>query len=208
MANDSVLHGVLTQDGRIAHISPPIPVAILRSRPVPDDPDQVMRFAGRCAEGACSHWATTADRCSLVDSLTVDVVAGSPVELPVCGIRPDCRWYRQVGASACEACSHVTRSIARPEVPAQKKLTEENPMATLPEPYSNPVETTAATADPFYGSLVVIDDRQTFMIVVDGLKLDPAKVQEIEGKLQGVVADALVEHALEVQPLDEDGHAA
>jgi hypothetical protein len=116
MSDNSVLHGVLTPDGRIAHISPPIPVAVLRSYPLPDHPDRVMRFAGTCAEHGCRHWDKGDHQCNLIAAIASNVDVSPERELPVCGIRPQCRWYEQMGAGACSPCSHITRSVAEPTV--------------------------------------------------------------------------------------------
>lgn len=74
-------------------------------------------------------------------------------------------------------------------------------METSPEPHSDPIESAQATPGPFHDSLVP-PDMQTFMVVLDGLQLDSAKVEEIEAKLHGIVVEALASQAHEVQPLD------
>ncbi len=74
-------------------------------------PTQVFRFAAKCQESACSHF-DGAD-CGLVTRLVakLDPVAAKP---PPCFIRPDCRWYRQEGVSACQRCPQIVTEYAEP----------------------------------------------------------------------------------------------
>ena len=76
----------------------------------PVAPEEVFRFAARCALDACRHYAH--ERCRLAENLTKALAAPRP-QVPRCAIRRDCRWWREQGPSACSVCEHVvTRNFA------------------------------------------------------------------------------------------------
>jgi hypothetical protein len=90
---------------RVAYLEAPVPVTaeiLARTAPVP--PNQVLRTAARCAEGACGHY-DGAD-CTLAKRIVanLDAVVDRP---PPCAIRPTCRWWRQEGKAACARCPEV-----------------------------------------------------------------------------------------------------
>lgn len=108
--------GVVAPDGRVAYVSPPIPVtpALLDGlRQDGADVERRFRFAGPCAEGGCGFW--TGSACGLADRLVaepVPVAIGAP--LPHCGVRGDCRWWAQHGARACAVCPLVVTDGREP----------------------------------------------------------------------------------------------
>lgn len=91
-------------------------------RPVTDEllalahpvlPTEVFRFAGTCLEGGCRHFKS--GRCG-VAAAVVDKLLAEDAELPRCTIRPDCRWWADLGPSACRRCAMVvTDDPARPK---------------------------------------------------------------------------------------------
>ncbi len=75
------------------------------------DPGAIFRFGGRCAEGACSHFADS--RCSLGDRL-VQLLPPVADRLPACALRPTCRWFGEQGAAACRRCPQVISHNSAP----------------------------------------------------------------------------------------------
>lgn len=75
------------------------------------DPGTVFRFGGRCAEGACSHFADS--RCSLGERL-VQLLPVVVDRLPPCSLRPTCRWFGEQGAAACRRCPQVISHNSAP----------------------------------------------------------------------------------------------
>jgi hypothetical protein len=67
-------------------------------------PTEVFRFAAPCAGGACKHF--DGHDCNLATKL-VQLTPAVTQALPACTVRPDCRWWRQEGKSACMRCPSV-----------------------------------------------------------------------------------------------------
>src|SRR5260370_39335219 len=111
---------------RVTWIEKPVPVTpqlLAMSGPVP--PTQVMRFAARCQENACSHFDGSDCRLAARIVAMIDPVVTA---LPPCTIRVNCRWYRQEGAPACRPCpQNVTEKVDPSEVVGR---------AATPEPQS------------------------------------------------------------------------
>lgn len=96
----------------IAWIEHPVPVTPeLLAMTGTVSPAQVFRFAGRCQESACAHF-DGAD-CQLATRLVASL-APVTAKPPPCIIRPDCRWYRQEGVSACQRCPQIVTEYADP----------------------------------------------------------------------------------------------
>lgn len=90
---------------RVAYLEQALPVTpevLAKTAPVP--PNQVLRTAARCAEGACGHF--DGSDCTLARRLVaaLDPAVDRP---PPCAIRPTCRWWRQEGKAACLRCPEV-----------------------------------------------------------------------------------------------------
>jgi hypothetical protein len=90
---------------RVAYLQRPArPTAGLLDLAAPADPTTILRFAGRCAESRCRHFA--AARCALGERL-IDLLPAVSDTLPQCALRPTCRWWREQGAAACHRCPQV-----------------------------------------------------------------------------------------------------
>lgn len=90
-----------------AYLASPVPVTpelIEMAQPV--DPAEVFRFAAPCACSGCGHYAKESSSCKLAEK-TVRWVPAVTESLPVCGIRPECRWWQQEGRAACMRCPQV-----------------------------------------------------------------------------------------------------
>lgn len=68
------------------------------------DPAEVYRFGAPCAGGGCRHFDGAS--CRLATKL-VQLTPPASRALPACALRPDCRWWRQEGKSACMRCPVV-----------------------------------------------------------------------------------------------------
>lgn len=109
----SVAFGLVTgtvEEPRWQAFEKPLPITdelLALSGPVA--PTEIFRFAGPCAGKACQHFAESSGNCRLVEK-TVRFVAKVQEKLPVCTIRPDCKWWRQEGRDACFRCPQVASS--------------------------------------------------------------------------------------------------
>ena len=101
----ALLVGIVLGDGRIAFSSDRLMVNCdfvenaKQGRPA----EKRFRFGDVCVKTGCQQWS--GDRCGVVDQ----ILAAVPVDqwspgLPECGIRSQCRWYKQTGADACRIC--------------------------------------------------------------------------------------------------------
>lgn len=111
----SVAFGVIAgsaEEPRVAWIERPVPVTSeLLSMTAPVAPTQVLRFAAPCQEKACCHFDGV--DCRLATRL-VQQIAPVVESLPPCQIRPDCRWFKQEGKSACRVCPQVVTFCVDP----------------------------------------------------------------------------------------------
>lgn len=110
----ALLLGVMTGEGRLAYVQPPVPVdAGFVAREVSrGSPERRFRFAGPCIEGGCPQW--TGEGCAIADMAAEAVNVGlpaSPRQLPSCSIRHSCRWYFQRGPAACAACPLIVADM-------------------------------------------------------------------------------------------------
>jgi len=99
-----VVHGTADQP-TVSFLAEPIPVTgevLALSQPV--TPTEVFRIAAPCMCSGCVHF--TAGVCRLV-SRVVKMLPVVTESLPACGIRPECRWWRQEGEAACHRCPQV-----------------------------------------------------------------------------------------------------
>ncbi|MDF2381071.1 hypothetical protein JMG10_06330 [Nostoc ellipsosporum NOK] len=107
-AEGAQLIGVVNKEGTVDLLADPLPVtadfveAAFEGRA----PEQRFRFANTCAKNGCRQW--NGQGCSISD-MVADFIRAEEIELqlPACGIRPECRWYHQHGATACAGCHLV-----------------------------------------------------------------------------------------------------
>lgn len=105
------LIGIVQENGRVAFLTPPLPVTeeaaqVARAGRAPE---RRFRFAQPCVEEGCRHW--TGQRCGVVDA-ALELEETEAGRLPRCGIRPSCRWFAQSGAAACRVCPYVITDVA------------------------------------------------------------------------------------------------
>jgi hypothetical protein len=97
---------------RVSFFAEPIPVTEqVLELALPASPTEVFRFAAPCAEKLCSHF--DGETCRLVSK----IVHGLPevvADLPICRIRPSCRWWAQEGRNACLRCPQVVTLSTSP----------------------------------------------------------------------------------------------
>jgi hypothetical protein len=71
----------------------------------PARPAEVFRFTARCREGACAQFE--GGRCRVGAAVAAHLDPMDTQALPRCGIRGQCRWWREQGAEACRRCPTV-----------------------------------------------------------------------------------------------------
>lgn len=104
----SSLLAIVGSDGRLAHLSPTIPVdeAFVAAASRHGAPEARMRFTAPCLEAGCAQW--TGSSCGVIEQvLATGAHEDQPTRLPRCEIRSGCRWYRQEGGAACRVCPLV-----------------------------------------------------------------------------------------------------
>jgi hypothetical protein len=101
------LLGIIQADGTVGYLGDPIEIdgdfsdRAHRGR----TPERRFRFVNPCAECGCRQWTGT--RCGVIDKVLTELEGSETEQLPKCGIRPHCRWFKQNGAAACAVCSLV-----------------------------------------------------------------------------------------------------
>ena len=105
---NSVIFGVVggtAQEPRVTHLVEPRPVsAELLAFSEPVKPTEVFRFAAPCAGKGCQHFDGT--NCQLA-SRVIQLLPSVVERLPVCSLRPNCRWWQQEGKAACLRCPQI-----------------------------------------------------------------------------------------------------
>ena len=105
----SSLIGIVGSDGRVSLLEEPIPVDdnFVSMARLGRTPEKRFRFSTPCIEKGCQQWKNV--RCGISDK-AISVIGtrlSAQDDLPKCGIRASCRWFRQSGASACAVCPEV-----------------------------------------------------------------------------------------------------
>ncbi len=102
----------MQEQGRLAYISPAIPVSSTLIRALHSHQVEIenrFRFTGPCSGERCAQWR--AGRCALADAVVADTAAADP-SMPQCGIRASCRWFAQHREAVCLGCQSVVRKLA------------------------------------------------------------------------------------------------
>lgn len=71
-------------------------------------PTRVLRFAGKCANGACAQFRNGG--CSLGTNILRKLDAVTD-KIPACTIRATCRWFAENGPEVCLRCSQVVTTV-------------------------------------------------------------------------------------------------
>lgn len=104
----ALLLAVINATGQADILEHPVPVTeefIAKARQG-RSPEQRFRFANKCVESGCLQW--TGSRCGVIDKVIEELNhLESEGGLPICDLRPRCRWYNQSGADACRVCPFV-----------------------------------------------------------------------------------------------------
>lgn len=105
---DAIVLGVAAGEAnapQLAYLNEVVPVTQDLLRQTGEcDPREVLRFAARCEESRCTHFAN--DRCRLAERI-VSMLEETTDKLPPCVIRPTCRWHEQEGGAACRRCPQI-----------------------------------------------------------------------------------------------------
>ena len=115
VANATVFLGMISTGGRVAYVTPAVPVSAEDIADLASAPDQTLesqyRFAGPCVESGCGQWSGS--HCRLGERLASrhEEVPADLSGLPKCAIRPRCRWYAEQGGDACSVCQFVVTDL-------------------------------------------------------------------------------------------------
>ena len=121
---------------RIAYIQPGVTVEPSVASEIGEiEPGHVFRFAAKCEQSRCSHFAS--GRCSLADRI-VQMLPIVVDALPVCSIRSECRWFAEQGGAACRRCPQILTLIPRRDDAISR--------AAVPPDASRPAEEAAVSA--------------------------------------------------------------
>ena len=108
----AVLLGIVGPDNRVGYVTPRLTVDedFVAAAQSARTPEKRLRFAQPCIESGCRHWQ---GRCQVADGAVEldEAKAEASGPLPRCSIRPDCRWFAQLGARACRACPFVVTDV-------------------------------------------------------------------------------------------------
>jgi hypothetical protein len=123
----ALLLGIVGSDGKVGYINPAPMVGkefVEKAREQGVAPEHRFRFAAPCLETGCTHWSGT--RCGVIDqaksvSETTQRDVDQTDSLPRCAVRPDCRWFAQVGPAACSVCPTVFNYVAPEAALAQER---------------------------------------------------------------------------------------
>jgi hypothetical protein len=120
----AILVGIVLEGGRVAFAADRLVVnqGFVESARQGRSPEKRFRFGDACIKTGCRQW--TGERCGVIDEiLAADPVREVQPELPLCSIRPQCRWYEQSGADACHVCELVvTDCLEDSSVPLASEL--------------------------------------------------------------------------------------
>src|SRR5215217_3316213 len=113
----AILLGIVGEDGVVGYVSPLITIDndFVQQAHKGRTPEKRFRFSQPCIEDGCQQW--TGSRCGVIDralqAAEEESVGGvfKDAALPKCTIRPRCRWFAQVGRSACAVCPLVITEV-------------------------------------------------------------------------------------------------
>lgn len=117
------LLGVRQNDGTIAILPKPLLIDELFTKNAVNNssPGRQFRFTNKCLESGCKQWK--GNRCNVSDQIITAIdILSSNTELPVCDIRPQCRWFIQNGTDACKVCPIVISETTSEEWEDQSTL--------------------------------------------------------------------------------------
>jgi len=112
----SELLGIVQADGTISYLPqrPVVEEQFVQIASEGRSPEKRFRFSNECAESKCRQWAGT--RFGVIDTVVKLLPHKAIHSPPKCGIRAECRWFSQVGVSACSVCPVVITDITLPEI--------------------------------------------------------------------------------------------
>lgn len=112
--NESVIFGIVggtANKPQVIYLEEPQPVTpaiLLLAEPV--KPTEVFRFAAACQGCFCQHF--DGQDCRLVTKI-VQLLPAVSEDLPLCRLRPNCRWWQQEGKAACVHCPQIVTEVCQ-----------------------------------------------------------------------------------------------
>jgi hypothetical protein len=117
----AVIFGVVVgtaAEPRVAYLEEPKPASDdLLALASPVKPTEVFRLAARCATTDCQHFDGS---CCRLATRTVQLLDPVVQVLPLCRIRPSCRWWLQEGKEACLRCPQIVTENYQPSEPQRE----------------------------------------------------------------------------------------
>ena len=121
----SIVIGVVggtAEEPQVSLLTNPLPVTEeLLGLSSPVTPTEVFRFAAPCLCAGCVHFKDAS--CRLAERV-VKMLPKAAERLPVCAIRPRCRWWQQEGPAACVRCPQVVTDNYNPSAQMRKTAYE------------------------------------------------------------------------------------
>lgn len=118
----AMLLGILQDDGKVSILPQPLRIdeTFIETAGHQRPAEEQFRFTNKCVESGCSQW--TGKRCGVADKV-LSVLNDLPPqnEVPVCALRPSCRWHLQSGEEACRACVFVITHTTEDDWDAQQQ---------------------------------------------------------------------------------------
>ena len=115
----AILVGIVGANGVVGYVAPAMKVdaEFVKTAHQGRTPESRFRFAQPCVEHRCMHWKE--EHCGLIGEFKqavsdAGVSAPENKSAPHCTIRSQCRWFAQLGMSACAVCPLVVHTC-RPE---------------------------------------------------------------------------------------------
>ena len=117
------LLGVRQDDGKVAILPQPLAISsdFIEKANQSSKAEQKFRFTNKCVASGCTQW--TGSRCGVADQIIGVMNELSVTDgIPVCAIRPSCRWFMQNGPDACKVCPYVITETTEKEWDLQEQL--------------------------------------------------------------------------------------
>ncbi len=107
----SDLLGIVNEAGKISFFGKPVPITedFVATANSGNAPEARFRFSAKCVETKCKQWSGT--KCSVGSAVAEISVQTPPFSAPNCGIRSQCRWFKQESVKACLSCALIITKI-------------------------------------------------------------------------------------------------
>jgi len=110
------LLGIVQSDGSIAYSAAELKIdeGFVEVARQGRKPESRFRFSGPCHKVHCAQWRNGGCGVAVWAATVSSAQPGPELSEPPCSIRSRCRWYAQVGSSACRTCAYVITAVSEP----------------------------------------------------------------------------------------------